>query len=224
MSVDVLAEDQLRVIAGAIAAAVADSFEVISGKTLSVTAKTLSLSANGDIGMHAGGLLSVLANGAHAFFKDDLHASAESIDLHAGGPLRATVREKVMVITEDLQLNTDSIDAYADDAASLATRKATLRAKKFQTATGTLDVKASKSLKFNSVEDVVVESQELQFGGGAGRLRLSSAPKIATAEFEVPNTAAADPEAMMAELAELLGVPVSRLRVQAVEDDEASGR
>eukprot|EP01043_Picozoa_sp_COSAG02_P126089 COSAG02_NODE_63306_length_263_cov_0.951220_1_plen_30_part_01 len=29
---------------------------------------------------------------------------------------------------------------------------------------------------------------------------------------------------MMAELAELLGVPVSRLRVQAVEDDEASGR
>jgi hypothetical protein len=174
--------------------------------------------------MRAGGLISLSADAAHAVFKEDVHVTAESIDLHTGGIVTATAREKVMVITEDLQLNTKSIDAYADDAASFATRKATLRAKTFQTATETLDVKAAKSLKFNSAEDVVVESQELQFGGGAGRVRLSSAPKIATAEFEVPDTAAEDPETMMAELAELLGIPVSRLRVQAVEEDEASGR
>ena len=40
----------------------------------------------------------------------------------------------------------------------------------------------------------------------------------------MPDSAAEDPETMMAELAELLGVPVSRLRVEAVEGEDDSGR
>merc|ERR1711871_753958 len=223
LSVDVLAEEEFAIVAGAISAAAADSIEVISQHQLAATAESLSLSAYGDITMSSGGLIRISANEAHADFKKDLRATAETMDLHAAGSVSATAREKVTLMTDKLQLNTDSIDAYADNKASLKTRNAILQTKQFRTATERLDMKASKSLKFNAVEDVMVESQELQFGGGAGRVRLSSAPKIATAEFEVPNTVADDPEAMMAELADLLGVPMSRLRVQTLEDGEASG-
>ena len=60
--------------------------------------------------------------------------------------------------------------------------------------------------------------------GGSG-VRVSSQPAslIGTAEFEVSDAAAEDPETVMVELAELLGVPVSRLRVEAVQSEE-SGR
>ena len=218
-SVDILAEDDFSLIAGSFAAAVAESIEVISGKAMQVTAQTLSLSAYGDIKLASGGLVSLSGDSASIVIEDDLKASAQNMDLLAGGMISAMAREKISVTTESLTLNTESIEAYADESAKLVTGKASLRAKTLKTFSETLDIKASKSLKFNAVQDVKVEGQELSFGGGAGRVRLSSAPKIATAEFDVGADAAEDPDAILAEMAELLGVPVSRLRMEQVDDD-----
>jgi len=229
-SVEVLAEEEVRAQMGSLLASVAGSMELFSGGKVSITAEKLSLSSLGDVELLAGGVVSLAGESASVTVESDLSASAQRVSLHAGEEMRASAAEKISVTTEELRLDASHIEAFADDSASLTTRKASIGADKVRMRSQQLELQAAKSAKFHAMDEMKVESETLSFGGGAGRVRLSSTPKTAEVEVDTLVPAGVDAESeeftttYLQQLASLLGIPTSRLQVSAETVEGDSGR
>ncbi len=129
--------------------------------------------------------------------------------LNAGEEMRAPAAEKISATTEELRLDASQIEAFADDSASLTTRKASIGADKVRMRSQQLELQAAKSAKFHAMDEMKVESETLSFGGGAGT-------SVSTSTSAVLGVDAESEEFKMSyleQLASLLGVPMSRLRV-----------
>jgi hypothetical protein len=227
--VEMQASDAMHVQASATKLEVIDDASIIAGAEFAATAETASLSALGDIEiLAADGGLAATAERAEVGLASQLQASIGGLmELVAGDSMMLQAKELALGSSEELELSADRVDAVADtEAKLLAGGDVELLAAQAEVQAETAEVLTSRArLAAKEVTFAGGRSTNVRAAGGSG-VRLSSrpAPAVATAEFDVPDSAAEDPETMMAELAELLGVPVSRLRVEAVEGEDDSGR
>jgi hypothetical protein len=208
---------------------VIDDASIITGGDFSVETETASLTALGDINiLSADGDLSVLGEGAEVSLSEQLTASIGGLmNLMMGDSMMLQANELALGTSEELEVGAHTVDAVANNEAKLLAKNSVkLLTEDTQVQVESAELMTARGrLTAPEVTFAGGRSTTVRAAGGSG-MRLSSqpAPSVGTAEFEVPDAAAEDPETMIAELAELLGVPVSRLRVEAVDSDDTEGR
>jgi hypothetical protein len=226
--VGLFASDALRAEAEKVQVKVIDDASIIAAGDFSATAETASLTAQGDVEiLSADGDLSVVGEGTEISLSAQLTASIGGLmNLMMGDSMMLHAQELALGTSEELEVDAHIVDAVASDEAKLLAQKSVeLLAEDAEVQVESAELTTMRArLAAPEVTFAGGRSTTVRAAGGSG-VRLSSqpAPSIGTAEFEVPDAVAEDPETMMAELAELLGVPVSRLRVEAVDTDD-SGR
>jgi hypothetical protein len=227
-AVELSASAALRAHAEAAQIKVVDDASIIAASGFSTTAETASLSALGDIEiLSAKGDLDAVGEAAEISLAEQLKASIGGLmDLLIGDSMMLQAKELALGTSEELEVEAHTVDAGAHTEAKLIARNGVeLLAENTEVQVESAEVTTGRGrLAAPKVTFAGGRSTTLRAPGGSG-VRLSShpAPSVGAAEFEVSGDVAEDPEAMVAELAELLGVPVSRLRVEAMDSDD-SGR
>merc|ERR1712216_102446 len=128
----------------------------------------------------------------------------------------AYAEQAVSVLANEAHLSASStLSAFAGVQASLSTQRATVKAHDAHIKAKKVSMRSSQSMRLDAVEEVTVDSQNLKFGGGAGRIRLSSTPLTSRVTIETADTTTDTKQfeqEFVGQLSSLLGVPKHRLR------------
>merc|ERR1711988_34844 len=153
--------------------------------------------------------------------QNDLGVSAKEVKMRSGGKFSAYVGEKAELAAGDAELGVSgTFEAFAGDKAALTAESASMTAERASLRADSVKMRSTRSMRLDAVEEVTVDSRSLKFGGGSGRVRLSSTPLTSRVTINSAETSAVDEEGFVQELSTLLGVPSHRLRMVNVEDVE----
>jgi len=225
--VSVLASASLAAAADSLDVQVADTIEAFSGGDAKASFGSVDAESRGPASLTAAGAVSVAAEAATVAVSGDLDATADSVKLNTESletmtaHLTATVAEAASIYTTDASLSASgTLSAYM--GAGDITAEGSLN---MQSA-GDVGVRTQGAVLLESMDSTTLRSGSLSTTTGSLQVRAGGGADTTTANVELVCEGDCQETQFRAEMAELLGVPVSRLRVTAedVETDSAGRR
>ena len=220
--VNVLASGSLAAAAGSLDMQVSDTVEAFSGGEATGSFGSVNAESRGAASLTAAGDVSVAAESATAAVSGDLGATAANVKLH----------------TESLETMTQSLTATASQSASLHAADASLSlSAQLSAYMQSADVLVDGNVQIQSQGDVTMRNRDLTVESRTAKMRSHSMDAIVgnlklRSQKAEPHHVVTIPcdgcetsnsANMQAELAALLDVPASRLRVR-VKEGPSSGR
>jgi hypothetical protein len=225
--VSVLASETLAAAALDLSVQVSDTIEAFSGGDATASFGSVDAESRGPASLTAAGAVSVAAEAATVAVSGDLDATADSVKLNTESletmtaHLTATVAEAASIYTTDASLSASgTLSAYM--GAGDITAEGSLN---MQSA-GDVGVRTQGAVLLESMDSTTLRSGSLSTTTGSLQVRAGGGADTTTANVELVCEGDCQEAQFRAEMAELLGVPVSRLRVTAedVETDSAGRR
>jgi hypothetical protein len=221
--VSVLASETLAAAALDLSVQVSDTIEAFSGGDATASFGSVDAESRGPASLTAAGAVSVAAEAATVAVSGDLDATADSVKLN----------------TESLETMSQTLTATAAESATLYTTDASLSLSgQLSAFMGEAEVLVDGDLNVQSQGDVTMRNRDLtvesdtttmlsrEMDAVVGNLKLHAQKAEPRHVVSVPCTDcdAGSGSAMRSELAEMLGVPASRLRVRVQPTSSGSGR
>jgi hypothetical protein len=221
--VSVLASETLAAAALDLSVQVSDTIEAFSGGDATASFGSVDAESRGPASLTAAGAVSVAAEAATVAVSGDLDATADSVKLN----------------TESLETMSQTLTATAAESATLYTTDASLSLSgQLSAFMGEAEVLVDGDLNVQSQGDVTMRNRDLtvesdtttmlsrEMDAVVGNLKLHAQKAEPRHVVSVPCTDCdtGSGSAMRSELAEMLGVPASRLRVRVQPTSSGSGR
>ena len=221
--VSVLASASLAAAADSLDVQVADTIEAFSGGDAKASFGSVDAESRGPASLTAAGAVSVAAEAATVAVSGDLDATADSVKLN----------------TESLETMSQTLTATAAESATLYTTDASLSLSgQLSAFMGEAEVLVDGDLNVQSQGDVTMRNRDLtvesdtttmlsrEMDAVVGNLKLHAQKAEPRHVVSIPCTDCdtGSGSAMRSELAEMLGVPASRLRVRVQPTSSGSGR
>jgi hypothetical protein len=224
--VNVLASGSLAAAAGSLDMQVSDTVEAFSGGEATGSFGSVNAESRGAASLTAAGDVSVAAESATAAVSGDLGATAANVKLHTESletmtqSLTATVAEVAALYASDASISAaGTLSAYVGAADIIAEDSLGIQS------AGDVGVRTKGSVLLESLDSTTLRSGSLSTTTGSLRVRAGGGVDRTTATVQLVCEGDCEESQFRLEMAELLGVPVSRLRVTAEEvATDSSGR
>ena len=221
----VAASDKLRAVAASLDVQAADGIEAFSGGTFSASVGSVEAESRGDAALTAADDLSLAAESGELRLSGDLAATATNVKLNTGA-LETSVQDLSVGASEAASLHTTdaslsasgSLSAYMGEGQLLSEGDFALQSG------GDVSVRSPGSILLDTADDMTVRTAgDLVTTTGTMRMRAGggATPSSSRAEVEIDCEGAdggcsGKEQQLREELADMLGVPLSRLRVSSV--------
>ncbi len=224
--VSVLASGSLAAAADSLDMQVSDTFEAFSGGEAAGSFGSVNAESRGPASLTAAGDVSVAAESATVAVSGDLGATAANVKLNTESLesmtqyLTATAAESASLYAADASISAaGTLSAYMGSADIIAEDSLSMQS------AGDVGVRARGAVVLESLDSTTLRSGSLSTTTGSLKVRAGGGTGTTTATVELECEGECQESRFRAEMAELLGVPVSRLRVSAeAADTDSSGR
>ena len=223
--VSVLASASMAASAASLDVQVSDTIEAFSGGEATASVGSLTAESRGAATLTAAGAVGLSAVEANVAVSGDLEATAAKMKLNTDSletmtaALSATVAQAASLYTTDASLSASgTLSAYMGGGEIISEGTVSMQS------SGDVGMRTQGSVLLESMESTTLRTGSLTTTTGAMKVHAGGGHDSTTAKVEVVCNGDCSETQFRQEMADLLGVPLSRLRVEATEVDGTGRR
>ena len=223
--VSVLASASMAASAASLDVQVSDTIEAFSGGEATASVGSLTAESRGAATLTAAGAVGLSAEEANVAVSGDLEATAAKMKLNTDSletmtaALSATVAQAASLYTTDASLSASgTLSAYMGGGEIISEGTVSMQS------SGDVGMRTQGSVLLESMESTTLRTGSLTTTTGAMKVHAGGGHDSTTAKVEVVCNGDCSETQFRQEMADLLGVPLSRLRVEATEVDGTGRR